>query len=197
LTDVSDVELMAQLAQRDPHALRMLYERYSRIAFALAYRVTSEATTAEEIVQDAFETVWNKATTFDPGRGGNVRGWLLTIVHRKAIDNRRRVSGKTPRPVPIDAMLHILALPDAWAEVSADLLAVRVRTALGNLPPDQHRIIDLAFFEGCSQSEIAARESLPLGTVKSRMRLGMRKLAELLRDERDTTALATGEGVLS
>ena len=194
MTEVSDLELMEQIAQRDTNALRMLYDRYGRIGFGLAYRITSEATAAEEIVQDAFETVWNKANTFDRGKGGNVRGWLLTIVHRKAIDNRRRTSGRTPQPVPIDDMLHILALPDAWAEVSADMLAVRVRTALADLPPDQHRMIELAYFEGHSQSEIATRENVPLGTVKSRTRLGLRKLSETLRDERETGSSTVEEG---
>lgn len=197
MTEASDLELMEQIAQRDTNALRMLYDRYGRIGFGLAYRITTEATAAEEIVQDAFETVWNKGHTFDASKGGNVRGWLLTIVHRKAIDNRRRASGRSPQPVPIEDMLNVLALPDVWAEVSAEMLAVRVRTALANLPPDQYRIIDLAYFEGFSHSEIAAREALPLGTVKSRMRLGLRKLSELLRDERHDVSAVAGEGRLS
>jgi RNA polymerase sigma-70 factor (ECF subfamily) len=180
MAEQSDVELMERISMRHTDALKVLYERYGRVAFALAYRVIGEASAAEEVVQDAFETVWNKATTFDPAKGGNVRGWFLTIVHRRAIDIRRRELDRPPRRVPIDDMELNLSTPDAWGEVSATLLGDQVRKAMATLPPDQRRTIELAYFEGLSHGEIASQENAPVGTVKGRLRLGLRKLSGLL-----------------
>jgi len=180
VTEPSDSVLMQRIASHNTDALRALYDRYGRVAFALAYRVLGEASAAEEIVQDAFETVWNKAEGFDPGKGGNVRGWLLTIVHRRAIDCRRREYDRTPGILPLDTMENMLSVPDVWKDVSAHLLTEHVRSAMYRLPEDQRRAIELAYFEGLSHGEIAAREETPLGTVKSRLRLGLRKLSDML-----------------
>lgn len=180
MTEPSDIVLMQRIASHNTEALKVLYDRYGRVAFALAYRVLGEASTAEEVVQDAFETVWGKARGFDAGKGGNVRGWLLTIVHRRAIDYRRREHGRTPGNVPLDTMENMLAVPDVWKDVAAHLLAEHVRNAMHMLPEEQRRAIELAYFEGLSHGEIAAREETPLGTVKGRLRLGLRKLADVL-----------------
>lgn len=176
----TDLALMTRIATRDTDALRELYDRYGRVAFALAYRVAGEASAAEEIVQDAFVTVWDKAEGFDPAKGGNVRGWLLTIVHRRAIDYRRREHGRPSNNIPIDAMDNVLATPDVWKDVSATLLGEQVRNAMATLPDQQRRAIELAYFEGLSHGEIASRESTPVGTVKGRLRLGLSKLSSLL-----------------
>ena len=175
-----DITLIQSIASRNADALKTLYDRYGRVAFALAYRVTGEASGAEEIVQDAFETVWKKSSDFDSDKGGNVRGWLLTIVHRRAIDYRRREFDRRPANVPIETMDHVLSTPDVWKDVSAHLLADHVRHAMTTLPSDQRRAIELAYFEGLSHGEIADREEMPLGTVKGRLRLGLRKLSSVL-----------------
>lgn len=180
VSEPTDIELMERIARRDTEALRGLYERYGRVAFALAYRVSGEAPTAEEVVQDAFVTVWNKANGFDAARGGNVRGWLLTIVHRRAIDYRRREVDRPPPNVPIDTMDNVLAGPDVWKDVSATLLGEQVREAMATLPDQQRRTIELAYFEGLSHGEIASRENAPVGTVKGRLRLGLSKLSTML-----------------
>lgn len=181
----TDIELMERIASRNAEALRTLYERYGRVAFALAYRVTGEASGAEEIVQDAFVRVWDKADGFDAAKGGNVRGWLLTIVHRRAIDYRRREHDRPPPNVPIDTMDNVLAAPDVWKDVSATLLGENVRDAMATLPDQQRRAIELAYFEGLSHGEIASREHTPVGTVKGRLRLGLGKLSTLLIAEHE------------
>jgi RNA polymerase sigma-70 factor (ECF subfamily) len=180
VTEPADIALMQSIASRNTDALKILYDRYGRTAFALAYRVTGEASGAEEIVQDAFETVWKKGRSFDAAKGGNVRGWLMTIVHRRAIDYRRRETDRRPGNVPLHSMDNILAVPDVWKDVSAHLLTEHVRSAMNTLPDDQRRAIELAYFEGLSHGEIAAREEAPLGTVKGRLRLGLRKLSDVL-----------------
>lgn len=184
MSEPTDIEMMERIAARNTEALRVLYERYGRVAFALAYRVAGEANGAEEIVQDAFVTVWNKADGFDAAKGGNVRGWLLTIVHRRAIDYRRREHDRPPPNVPIDTMDNVLAAPDVWKDLSATLLGEEVREAMATLPDQQRRTIELAYFEGLSHSEIAVRENAPVGTVKGRLRLGLSKLSTML-DARD------------
>lgn len=193
VNEPSDILLMQRIAAQDAPALKALYGRYGRVAFALAYRVIGEATGAEEVVQDAFETVWTKSHTFDVTRGGNVRGWLLTIVHRRAIDYRRRELDRAPRNLPLEETEHLLTSPDVWKDVSATLLGEQVRAALGALPADQRRAIELSFFEGLSHGEIAERERQPLGTVKGRMRLGLRKLSNLLTSPDETPMSALDE----
>jgi RNA polymerase sigma-70 factor, ECF subfamily len=180
VSELSDIGLMERITQRDTSAFRSLYERYGRAAFALAYRVIGEASAAEEVVQDAFETVWTKAHTFVKTQAANVRGWLMTIVHRRAIDYRRREYDRPPRNVPIDTMDNVLQSPDVWTDVSATLLGEQVREAMASLPDQQRRAIELAYFDGLSHGEIAAQEGEPLGTVKGRLRLGLRKLTGLL-----------------
>jgi RNA polymerase sigma-70 factor (ECF subfamily) len=188
-----DLVLMQRIAQRNTDALRALYDRYGRVAFALAYRVVGEASAAEEVVQDAFETVWSKGHTFDNEKGSNVRGWLLTIVHRRSIDYRRRELDRPPRSFPIDDLDQTLSTPDVWKDVSATLLGEQVRSAMEALPADQRRVIELAFFEGLSHGEIASQENAPLGTVKGRLRLGLRKLSGVLGSADDSFGSTIGE----
>lgn len=185
MIEPTDLEVMERVVQQDSQALQTLFSRYGRRCFALSYRIINNAQAAEEVVQDTFQTVWQKAGQFDPERGGNVRGWLLTIAHRKSIDYRRRETDKHPANVPIEDVEWALSVPDAFAEVEQTLLQERVRAALASLPPEQRQIIELAYFGGLSQSDIAAAQNLPLGTVKGRTRLGLRKLSEMLRMEQD------------
>ncbi len=176
MTEPGDDELIAAVARRDSSALVALYDRYGRIAFALAYRILEDAALAEETVQDAFLLVWRRASTFDPTRGGNVRAWLLTVVHNRAIDARRRYIDRRQRPVPLENVEAVLSVPDVWPEVSARLTREEVRAAVETLPAEQRQAVELAYFEGLTHQEISQRINVPLGTVKGRLRLGLKKL---------------------
>lgn len=158
-----------------------LYDRYHRLCFAVSYRILHDAAMAEEAVQDTFLQVWNRADTFDPERGTNVRGWILTILHHRSIDFRRRHIDRLPGMVALEDVDYRLAVPDAWADVSATLTREEVRAALATLPGDQRRAIELAYFDGMSHGQIAEAEQIPLGTVKGRLRLGLKKLSMELR----------------
>lgn len=177
----TDIDLIQASANGNHAALMDLYDRYGRLAFGLAYRILENPSLAEEAVQDAFMLAWNRAASFDVARGGNVRGWLMTIVHNRAIDVRRRDIDRRPPHVPLDNAPY-LATPDVWKEVSDNLTQDTMRDAVATLPLDQRRTIEMAFFEGLSHAEIADREGQPLGTVKGRMRLGLGKLRSLLRE---------------
>jgi RNA polymerase sigma-70 factor (ECF subfamily) len=183
MTDVDpgDDQLIAAVGRGEHPALLALYDRYGRIAYGLAYRILGDAGAAEEAVQDAFLRVWRRAATFDAARGG-VRPWLLTIVHHCAIDGLRRRAGAPQVVAGLDAIAERRAAPDAWSAVSGQLESERVRSAVATLPGEQRRAIELAYFDGLTHREIAERDGLPLGTVKGRLRLGLRRLHGLLAD---------------
>ena len=176
-----DDELIAAVARGDHPALLALYDRHGRVAYGLAYRILGEAGAAEEAVQDAYLRVWRRASTFDASRGG-VRSWLLTIVHHCAIDLLRRRAGAPPVVAGLDEIADRRSVPDAWSEVSGRIESERVRTAVETLPGEQRRAIEMAFFDGLTHREIAERDGLPLGTVKGRLRLGLRRLQGLLAE---------------
>ena len=179
MADPGDVDLVQAVARREPDALVTLYERHGRVAFALAYRVVDDAASAEEVVQDAFLRVWHHAASFDPARGG-VRAWLLTIVHHRAIDARRGRGGRRDERFEPESVEAARTAPDLWGEVERGLERERVRVAVDALPDEQRQAIELAYYEGLTHGEIAARTGAPLGTVKGRLRLGLRKLHGLL-----------------
>jgi RNA polymerase sigma-70 factor (ECF subfamily) len=179
--DVADDQLIAAVARGDHPALLALYDRHGRIAYGLAYRVLGEAGAAEEAVQDAYLRVWRRASTFDPSRGG-VRSWLLTIVHHCAIDLLRRRAGAPTVVAGLDELAERQAVPDAWSDVAGRLEQDRVRAAVATLPGEQRRAIEMAYFDGLTHREIAERDGLPLGTVKGRLRLGLRRLYGLLAE---------------
>lgn len=181
---------MSRIQRGDADALRALYDRYGRLSFAIAYRMLGEAGAAEEVVQDAFLSVWTRASTFNGGVTSNVRGWLLTIVRNRAIDQTRRAARPDERTVTVDDAEATLATPDVWADVEHRELTKVVRQALDDLPEAQHQVIDLAYFEGLSQSAIAERLGLPLGTVKGRFRMGFKKLATTLATQRGELGLS-------
>lgn len=181
MTDASDADLIAAVAAGRQEALMALYDRHGGMAYGLAYRVLGDAGTAEEAVQDAFLQVWRRAGSFDLARGSAVRSWLLTIVHHRAIDLLRKRSARSA-PTPIEEMAERLSVPSAWPEVEATLLRERVRAAIGALPAEQRQAIELAYFDGLSHREIAERTGDPIGTVKGRLRLGLRKLSTMLAE---------------
>ncbi|HEX5164266.1 MAG TPA: sigma-70 family RNA polymerase sigma factor [Thermomicrobiales bacterium] len=176
----SDGDLLARIAARDDAALGDLYDRYSGLAFGLAYRVLRDRGQAEDVVQEAFLAVWRRAATFDAARG-SARGWLTSIVHNAAIDRRRGRFRHQQDEVDIEDHAWRLADDDVWEDVSRRLDREQVRRALAQIPNEQRETLELAYFGGLTQAEIAAQTGEPLGTVKSRARLGLRRLEGLLR----------------
>jgi RNA polymerase sigma-70 factor, ECF subfamily len=174
----TDDQLIASIQARDMQALEQFFDRYRVLAYSLAYRLLNDAGDAEDVVQEAFLNVWRSAGTFHAGRGGG-RAWLMSIVHHRAID-RLRGRGSRPLTAHLDDALPLPDTVDVWAEVAQRLTGSEVRQALNELPTEQRESIELAYFSGLSQSEIAGRLNLPLGTVKGRMRLGLRRLRSLL-----------------
>jgi RNA polymerase sigma-70 factor, ECF subfamily len=178
-TDDADRAVLARIANGELQALDELYERYKTMAYSIAYRITNDASLAEDVVQDAFLGAWRNAGRYIQGRG-SVKTWLLSIVHHRAIDAVRRRRPTTPLPEREDVPPATLTLPDVWSEVAADLDAEAVRGALAVLSDVQREAIELAYFGGLTQQEIAARTDTPLGTVKSRMRLGLLAMRRVL-----------------
>lgn len=171
--DDADRAVLMRLADGELDALEHLYDRYKTMAYSIAYRITNDPTLAEDVVQEAFLGAWRNAARYIEGRG-SVKTWLLSIVHHRAIDAIRRRRPTTGLPDPIEAAVPAaLTMPDVWAEVSASLDADTVRDALTVLSDVQRQAIEMAYFGGLTQLEIAERTGTPLGTVKSRMRLGL------------------------
>jgi len=178
---VTDEDLLARLASgTDEAALSQLYDRYQALMYGLAMRITNDAALAQDAVQEAFVGVWRNASRYQRERS-SARTWLLSIVHHRAIDaiRRRRPAGPLPE---WDEVHEALTAPDVWPEIARAADAAAVRTALDGLPPAQREAIELAYFAGLSQSEIAERGNIPLGTVKSRVRLGLVALRRALEE---------------
>jgi RNA polymerase sigma-70 factor (ECF subfamily) len=180
-----DRRLIDRLASGELDALQELYERHKTMAFSIAYRVTGDGAAAEDAVQDAFLGVWRGAGRYEPARA-SVRTWLLTIVHRRAIDIVRR--RRPPQAsVELDELeFEAIAVPDVWEAVARGLDQATVAAALATIAPAQREAIELAYFEGLTQSEIAERTGAPLGTVKGRLRLGLVGLRRALIGEEVT-----------
>jgi RNA polymerase sigma-70 factor (ECF subfamily) len=179
---------MRQVAAGDTGGLETLYDRYHSMAYALALRITTETGLAEDVVQDSFLGVWRNAARYAEPKG-SVRGWLLAIVRHRAIDAmRRQRAGVALGNESEEALPAALTLPDIWPEVAGRLDAEQVRQALVALPPAQREVIELAYFDGLTQREIAAQTNAPLGTVKSRMRLGLVALRQQLVGDTDGRA---------
>jgi RNA polymerase sigma-70 factor, ECF subfamily len=177
----SDEQLLTALAQRDLSALEELYDRYSKVAYSLAYRIVGDRGTAEDVVQDAFLSIWRQAATFRRERGA-VRTWLMSIVHHRSID-RLRSAATAGVTVPYDELpedKEETSKPSIWQQAWNNVRGDVVRRALDRLPVEQKKSIELAYFSGYTQSEIASLMGVPLGTVKGRMRIGLQKLRSML-----------------
>jgi RNA polymerase sigma-70 factor (ECF subfamily) len=181
VADDADRAVLVRVAAGDLHALDELYERYKTMAYSIAYRITNDPTLAEDVVQDAFLGAWRNASRYIEGRG-SVKTWLLSIVHHRAIDAVRRRRPTTGLPEREDVPPPQLQRPDIWGDVAASLDADTVRGALAVLSDVQREAIGLAYFGGLTQQEIAARTDTPLGTVKSRMRLGLLAMRRFLEE---------------
>jgi RNA polymerase sigma-70 factor (ECF subfamily) len=189
---LDDEALVVRLRDKDTEAFAALYDRHSRLAFGLAYRMLGEPSAAEDVVQDAFLSVWRQAGTFRPEKSA-ARTWILSIVHHRAVDHLRgakgrEVAGGAPDGTPERADDRV----DVEHEAHLSLEGARVRTALRALPREQQQAIELAYFDGLSHSEIARELEVPVGTVKGRLRIGLQKMkaildqAPLQRAARDT-----------
>jgi RNA polymerase sigma-70 factor (ECF subfamily) len=178
---LADEELMPLIGEKDPEAFAVFYDRHGGVAYSLAYRIVGEKAAAEDVTQEAFISIWRSGARFDRARG-SVRAWTLSIVRNRAIDTLRSRAGKAPKLTFDDEA----ALEQRPAEEQTEEEAMRretaseLRGAIGTLPGEQSKVIELAYFGGFSQSEIARMVGVPLGTVKGRMRLGLEKIrAEL------------------
>jgi RNA polymerase sigma-70 factor, ECF subfamily len=182
-TAPEDEALLARVAAGDSRALETLYDRYSRVVYGTALRILGATEPAEEVVQETFWRVWRRSSTFQPGRG-QVSSWILGIAHNLAIDELRR---QRARPSPVydeDDRPVLRDLEDGRMDVAGAALEEEQRrlisAALEQIPAEQREAIELAYFGGLSQSEIAARLQNPLGTIKTRIRLGLQKLRDIL-----------------
>ncbi len=166
----------------DARAFEVIFDRHADTAFSLAYRICGRRSRAEEVVQEAFLSLWRSAARYDRSRG-SVRSWVLGVVHNRAVDALRRETVRTCRDVADDGITERMPSADRTeTEVERRDQAHHVRSALGDLPTEQRQVIELAYFGGFSHTEIAAMLKLPAGTVKGRMRLGLTKLRIVLGD---------------
>jgi RNA polymerase sigma-70 factor (ECF subfamily) len=173
---VSDQELMLALPDQ-LDAMDALYERHARPALGLAMRILGDRETAEEMVQEAFLALWRHARRYEPGRG-SVRTWLLGIVHHRAID---RVRGRPPVAALPEEFDLVSPTGDVWTLAAQQLDRQAIQRALAELPAEQRQAVELAYFSGFTQMQIASALGLPLGTVKGRLRLGLARLRTLLQ----------------
>ncbi len=173
--------LLQQVALGDENAFALLYDRYGRSAYSLAYRILKDVQTAEDVVQDVFLNVWRLASSFD-ARRGSARSWLLAMVHHRSIDNIRQRRDKTQMNLPME-LKQPGTETGVWQEVMGNLDRQDIEKALKQIPMEQRKAIELAFFIGYTHREIADDARIPLGTVKSRSRMGMEKLRDLLKHQ--------------
>ena len=177
---LSDEALLVRLTQRDEEALALLYDRHGRAAYALARQIVRDAERAEDVVQEAFLAVWRRAETFRLERG-SARSWLLAVTRNRAIDAIRGAEQRAGRYVSVAVEeLPLMAPDDPEGDTLRQVEGRLVRQALAELPPEQREVVTLAYFGGLSYPEVAERMGIPLGTVKSRMRLALERLRTLM-----------------
>ena len=182
---LNDEQLLAAIADGEHLALRVLYDRYAGAVFSLALKMVADREVAEEVTQEAFLRVWRYARTYDSARG-RVPTWVLGMTHHLSIDQiRRRKVQAQPMPVSDDGEPLVSQMPDPSVDVERDVWGAERREvlteALGYLPAPQREVIEQAYYRGLTQVEIAQLIGIPLGTVKTRLRLGLRKMREILQ----------------
>jgi len=174
---LADEDLLSLVERRDPDAFAALYDRHSRAAYSLAYRMMGERQAAEDLVQDAFLKVWRSAGSYRAERG-SVRTWILSILHNRGIDQLRAQASRLRTRERLEASSEKTQPSEAFSETLRSSQREQVREAMSTLPPEQLKILELAYFSGYTHTEIAELLGLPLGTVKGRMRLGLKKIKE-------------------
>jgi RNA polymerase sigma-70 factor (ECF subfamily) len=171
-TESMEAQLLALVRQGDQAALARLFELHSKLVFSVALRVLRDPAAAEDILQEIFMQIWNNPTSFDAARG-SFGGWLVILSRNRAIDLLRR-----KRPSDSIEDIQLASAHDLGQETERHLLLWRVRLVLEELPPEQRKVLDLAFFDGLTHTEIAERTGDPLGTIKTRIRLALKALRE-------------------
>ncbi len=182
--DLSDEALLYAIASGAVWAMDSLYERYHRLLYTLAYRMVGDHQVAEDLLQEAFLAVWRRSNTYSP-QVGAARSWLISILHHRAIDHLRKLRRRgNLQEAPLEALEldEKVAVEDACDVAWREIQGAQVRAALLKIPPEQRLVIELAYFQGWTHSEIAEGTQIPLGTVKARMRLGLHRLKRVLAD---------------
>ena len=180
--ELSDEALIHSLALGVIWSLDVLYQRYARLLYSIAYHMIPDHQIAEDLLQESFVSVWQNASSY-ASQSGSVRSWLVAIIRHRAIDQLRKLRVRSDfKTTPVDDLINDenLTSPDAWEEAWKSIQGAQVRNALKMLSQEQRMVIELAYFQGWTQSEIAEGYSIPLGTVKARMRLGMMRMKRLL-----------------
>ena len=184
----SDLDLMRAIQAEDPEGLSQLYDRYNGIVKALILRVIHNETEADDLLQEIFMEIWNQAKNFSAHKGKPL-GWMVTLARRRAIDGLRKKQAYARAEERLQSQTE--QQPDAWVhnatevEIALGDTRVLIREVIDSLPPAQQEAIELAFFRGMSQREIAANTNTPLGTVKTRLELGLKKIYDGLKELRD------------
>jgi RNA polymerase sigma-70 factor (ECF subfamily) len=180
----SPASLISAVARGDQHAFEALYDRYSSMLYALLLRILGNAEDAQEVLQEAFVKVWTNAESFDETRGNEI-AWMISIARSRGIDKlrSRKIRNEREHEAGREVAIHVGFIDRSTGadHAIASQEGLAVRGALAALPEAQRIALELAYFEGCSQSEIAEKLGEPLGTIKTRMQLGMKKLRESLR----------------
>jgi RNA polymerase sigma-70 factor, ECF subfamily len=174
---LADEDLMSLAVNGDAGAFAGLYDRHSRASYSLAYRMMGERQAAEDLAQEAFLGVWRAAGSYRAERG-SVRTWILSIVHNRGIDQLRTMASRRRVHDRVEATASVAQPSEAFAETWRNSQREQVREALRVLPPEQLKVLELAYYSGYTHVEIANLLDLPLGTVKGRMRLGLQKIRE-------------------
>ena len=183
LRSLADEDLMSLVRRGDVRAFELIYDRHSGPAFSLAYRIVGSRSSAEDVVQEAFLSMWRSGARYDRARG-SVRTWVLGIVHHRAIEGLRRNAVHDRRRASDEGIEERFEARERTEnEVARRDEAQSIREAMDKLPAEQSHVIELAYFGGFSQTEIASMLETPLGTVKGRMRLALEKLRDHLRVE--------------
>ncbi|MEP6695165.1 MAG: sigma-70 family RNA polymerase sigma factor [Chloroflexota bacterium] len=179
---IDDEQLIVRVARQDAKALGDLYDRHGRLVFGVLTRMLGSPESAEEVTQDAFHAVWQRASTYRAERGA-VRAWVVAIARNKAIDWMRTKGKRAARELELDAGAELVGASQPDEEALTAIRDERVRAVVAELPGEQRAVLELAYWGGLSQSEIAAHTGVPLGTVKSRVRMAMVKLRDRLAQE--------------
>jgi RNA polymerase sigma-70 factor (ECF subfamily) len=181
LRKLADEELMERVASCDADAFEVVLERHADAAFSLAYRICGRRSVAEDIAQESFLALWRSGARYDRARG-SVRTWTLGIVHNRAIDALRRSGTHDRRRASDEGIEETLEAPERTEDQAIEnAVSSEIRGALAELPSDQRKVIELAYFGGFTHTEIASMLDTPVGTVKGRMRLGLQKLRSQLQ----------------
>jgi len=182
--DLTDEQLMAMLQQRNPVGLEYLYDRHSAIVKSLGMKVVHNEAEAEDLLQEIFMEIWNRAAGYDPAKGKPL-GWIVTLARRRSIDRLRKCQSHCRAEDRLRE--EVEQQPDSWTtDPEEDFVMADIRETLLNLlktlPDAQRQAIEFAFYQGMSQREIAAHTGIPLGTIKTRLELGLKKLTAALKD---------------